>query len=227
LINVNDFFVFINTICNKDEQGGFSIPQFNSAIPVVTGQFIDRCIKDLRAYQVGQNKNYALIARRERSLFDLIVTSNVSISTLGKGTLPNDWYDTKAINYKYITQNPLSVKTYPVREVGADEFAACNVSQLNVPKKKQAVAAYYNQVLNVLPTDLGQVELIYYKAATAPVWAFTIENNEPVYDSANSVNIPLSPQDNNDLAFMFCQYLGLAIKDEFIEQFAQAEEPKH
>lgn len=227
MINVDSFFEFINTVTNKTESGGFSIPQFNSALPVVVGQFTDRCIKELRAYQLGQNKNYALIARRERSLFDLIVTSNVTISTLGKGTLPSDWYDTKSINYKYITQNPLTVKTYPIREVGADEFAQSNVSQLNVPTKKHAVATYYNQVLNVLPTDLGRVELIYYKQAAAPYWAFTLLNNEPVYDAANSVNIPLSPQDNNDLAFMFCQYLGLAIKDEFIEQFAQQEEPKH
>lgn len=227
MINVNDFKVFVETLVNKDETGFFNVPQFNSALPVVTGQFIDRCIKDLRAYQVGQNKNYALIARRERSLFDLILTSNVTISTLGSGTLPNDWYDTKAINYKYITQNPLTVKTYPVREVGADEFAQSDVSQLNIPTKKHAVATYYNQVLHVLPKDLGRVELIYYKQAENPYWAYTLLNNEPVYDAANSVNIPLSPQDNNDLAFMFCQYLGLAIKDEFIEQFAQQEEPKH
>lgn len=227
MINIQDFKSLVENIVNKDENSAFSVKQFNDTIELITWQYIDKCVKEIRTYQLGQNKNFALVAKCERALFDLIVTSNVSINSTGAGTLPTDWYDTKGINYKYITQNPLTVKTYPVREVTADEFAQSQISQLIVPNKKHAVATYYNQVLHVLPKDLGNVELIYYKEAATPYWAFTLVNNEPVYDAANSVNIPLSPQSNNELAFMFCQYLGLAIKDEFIEQFSQAEEQKH
>jgi len=227
MIDINSFKVLIETITNKSENGGYSIPQFNDAIEAVTWQYIDKCIKELRAYQLGNNKNFALIAKCERALFDLIVTSNVSISSLGVGSLPNDWYDTKGINYKYVKQNPLTVKTYPIREVSADEFAQFSISQLIAPTKKHPIATYYNQVLNVLPKDLGRVELIYYKEAATPYWGWIIQDNEAVYDASTSVDIPLSPQSNNELAFMFCQYLGLSIKDEFIEQFSQAEEGKH
>ena len=227
MINVNEFKEFVDTITNKDENGGFSVPQFNIALPVVVFQYIDRCMKFLRDYQVGTNKNFALVAKYERALFDLIVKTNVSVSATGLASLPIDWYDTKGVNYNYVTQNPLTVTPYPIREVEAQEFSQYESSQLNKPNKKHAIVTYLNGTLKFSPKDLGNAEFIYYKEAPAPVWGFTIVNNEAVYDSTTSVDIPLSPQTNNDLAFMFCQYLGLAIKDQYVENFAQQEETKH
>lgn len=226
MININDFFNFIDSITNKQEGGGFSVPQKNSVLPVVTYQYIDKCIKTIRDYQLGQNKNFALVAKCERALVDLVVKSDVNISALGIANLPTDWYDTKGVNYNYITQNPLTKVPYPIMEVTASEFSSFESSQLNKPSKKEAIVTYYDGILRFSPKDLGKAEFIYYIQAPDPVWGFTMVNNEPVYNPSTSVNIPLSPQSNNDLAFLFCQYLGLAIDDSFIKQFGQGEEAK-
>ena len=225
MINVNVFFNFIGSVTNKAENGSFSIPQFNSALPIVVKQYIDKCIKTLRDYQLGQNKNFALIADAERALFDITVKSTINVSG-GIGTLPNDWDETKGINYNYTTQNPLTIVPYPVREVSADEFAQYKSSQLNTPTKKHAIATYYDNTIRFAPSDILKAELLYYKSAPNPVWAFTVENGVDTYDATTSVNISLGENAINELAYMFCQYLGLSIKDSFIEQFSQRGEAK-
>ena len=223
-INVNDFLLFVNSATNKSQNGGFSTDEFNDILPTCVQQLIDKYIGAILAYQAGQNKNYALIAKYERYLVDIFKSGTISVDSTGFGILPTDWYQTRSFNYLYITQNPLTVVPKPIRET--NNIAAYTNSQLNTPSKKEAVCTYINGKVQFAPKDLGSVQIIYYKAAPDPYWGWTEQDNEQVYDAATSVNIPLSPQCNNELAYMLIQYLGLAIKDEFQEQFSQAEAAK-
>ena len=223
-INVESFRVFVNSVTNKDQNGGFSTDEYNSTLPIVVGKFIDNCIAAILAYQAGQNKNYALIAKYERYLVDIFKSGTIAVDSTGFGILPTDWYQTRNFNYLYITQTPLTVVPKPIRET--NNIAAYTNSQLNTPSKKEAVCTYINGKVQFAPKDLGSVQIIYYKAAPDPYWGWTEIDNEQVYDAATSVNIPLSTQCNDELAMLFIQYLGLAIKDEFQEQFSQAEEAK-
>ena len=232
MIDINVFWEFINTITNKDQVGGFSPAQFNSAIPVVVGIYVDKIKAKLREFQLVQNKNYALIAKYENYLLEITKRTNVSVSSFGFASLPSDWTDTRGLNYNYITQNPLSSVPYPIREVTQTDFASYVSSQLNKPEKKQAVACYYSGQLRFSPSNLGSAEIIYYYDYPDPFWAYTMVNNQETYtsgtgDNGTSVQIPLAPQCNNDLAMIFCNYLGLAIKEEWLEQFSQGEEVKN
>ena len=232
MINVNVFKVFIETISNKDENGGQSPAQFNSTLAVVVDQYIDRIIGKLREqYQVGSNKNYALIAKYERYLLEITKKTNDSIDQYGMASVPSDWSETRGLNYNYITQNPLTVIPYQIRECTQIDFAGYESSQLNRPKKKKAIVTYYPGKLKFSPKNLGTAEIIYYIVAPIPFWGYTISNTQEVYTSGTGVNgvtvqIPLAPQCMNELAMLFCQYLGLAIKEEWLEQFSQGEEAK-
>lgn len=230
-INVNEFKEFIETISNKDENGGYSVSQFNSALAVVVGAYVDKLKQSLRNYQLSPNKNYALISKYERYLLEITKKSNISVASNGLGAFPIDWNETIGLNYIYVTQNPLKAVPYPIRECTKNEFSAYEVSQLNKPTKKKALATYYDGKILFSPKDLLSAEVIYYTEYETPFWGYIVRNNQEVYTSGvgvngKSVNIPLAPQCNNDLAFMMCQYLGVSIKEAFLEQFSQQEEAK-
>ncbi len=230
MININTFKIFFeDVIANKDESGAYTPDQFNSAIAYAFNAVTDKYRAKLRAYQLGNNKNFASIPE-ETYLAELVTTSDVTISTFGVGSIPSDVIETIAWKYNYITQNPLKKVGYNIREVSKPEFTYYESSQLNTPTKKHAVVSYYDATLKFLPKDLGKAELIYFKSVT-PFWAWVLTNNEPVYTSGTGVNgttvqIPLADECKNDLAWEMCKYLGASIKEDYLEKFSQMESAK-
>lgn len=227
MIDVQSFkYFFEQVISNKDENSAYTPAQFNSALSFAFNAVTDNYRTKLRAYQLGNNKNFAAIPE-ETYLAELVITSNVNISTFGVGSIPADLVETIAWKYNYITQNPLSKVGYPIKEVTKPEFIYFDSSQLNTPTKKHAVVSYYDGTLKFLPKNLGNAELIYYKSVT-PFWGYVIENNEAVYTSGVGVNgttvqIPLADECKNDLVWEICKYLGVSIKEGILEQFSQVE----
>jgi len=232
MVNINDFRKFINALSNKDTNGAQSPDEFNSSLPVVLALYINRVKKKISDFQITQNKNYTLIAEYENTLLDIMKTSTLSINQYGVSTIPSDCIKTRGLYYNYITQNPLKVVPYQIREVSQSDFAGYGNSQLNHPKKKEAVACYLNGIMKFLPVDLGKAELVYYYDYPKPFWAYTMVNNQEEYtsgtgDNGTSVDIPLSPESINEFAIIYSQYLAAEIKEEWLEQFAQGEEAKN
>lgn len=232
MINVNDFKEFINSISLKDANGGQSPADFNSTLNVVVGQFIDKLKSKVREFQLIPNKNYAIIAKYERYLLEIIKKSPVTINQYGYGNLPTDWAETKGLNFNFISGFPAEQVPYPIREVTQTDMASYERSQLNTPHKKEAVAAYYDGKIRVAPKNIGLIEMIYYINYPAPFWAYTMVNGQETYtsgtgDNGITVQIPLPGQCNNDLAYAFCRALGVAIKEDWLEQYGLGEEAKN
>lgn len=230
MINVQEVkYFFEQVLANKDENSSYTPAQFNSALAFAFNAVTDNYRAKLRAYQLGNNKNFAAIPE-ETYLSELVTSSNVTISTYGVGSIPSDVIETINWKYNYITQTPLKKVGYPIKEVTRPEFTYFESSQLNAPTKKHAVVSYYDGTLKFLPKDLGKAELIYFKSVT-PFWAYTIVNNKAVYTSGVGVNgttvqIPLAAECKNDLVLEICKYLGVSIKEGELEQFSQAEAAK-
>lgn len=233
MISVNDFKEFIETISNKDSNGAQSPAQFNYTLAVVVGQYIDKLKLKIREFQLVPNKNYALIAKYERYLLEIISKANLVVNPYGYAPMPSDWAETKGLNYNFITGSiPPTQVPYQIREATNTDFAAYESSQLNQPTKKGAVATYYPGQLKVLPKNIGLVEIIYYINYTTPFWAYTMVNNQETYtsgvgDNGATVQIPLPDLCMEELASNFCKYLGVEIKEEWLEKFSREEEAKN
>jgi hypothetical protein len=222
-------YFFEQVLANKDENASYTPAQFNSALAFAFSALTDKYRSKLRAYQLGNNKNFAAIPE-ETYLAELVATLNVSISTFGVGSIPSDVIETINWKYNYITQNPLKKVGYPIKEVTKPEFVYFESSQLNTPTKKHAVVSYYDGTLKFLPKDLGSAELIYYKSVT-PFWGYTVVNNKPAYTTGvgfngTTVQIPLADECKNDLVWEICKSLGISIKEGELEQIAQMEAAK-
>lgn len=222
MISVNDFRILIDTISLKDENGSLSPAQFNSTLAAVVGQYIDGLKAKVREYQLIQNKNYTIIAKYELYLLELIKTDTLVVNQYGYATLPSDWAETKGLNYNFITQNPLGKVPYPIRECTQPDFSALESSQLNQPSKKAAIATYFPGQVKFSPKSIGLAEVIYYKKYTNPVWGYTIQNGQETYNALTSVNIPVAEQAMEELAKIFCDYLGIEIKDPWIADFGKS-----
>lgn len=232
MININAFRDFINALSNKETNGAQSPTEFNASVPVVLGLYINNVKKKIREFQLVQNKNYTLIAEYENTLLDIMKTSTLSVNQYGVATIPTNCITTRGLYYNYITQNPLKVVPYQIREVSQSDFPKYGNSQLNKPTKKEAVACYLDGIIKFYPVDIARAELVYYYDYPAPFWAYTMVNNQETYtsgtgDNGTSVDIPLSPESLNEFAIVYSQYLAAEIKEEWLEQFAQGEEAKN
>jgi hypothetical protein len=84
----------------------------------------------------------------------------------------------------------------------------------------------FDTIFKVYPQTIGTVNLTYIREPVTPVWAFTIANNEQVYDSGNSVDFELPYQFKDDLIWNICSLLGVTVRQADLVQAGQALNPR-
>lgn len=238
MINIDKFKTFLYTVANKSGKGTLTPVQFDS--------ITERALYAWTNNQLSNQKQYNQEAKSQTS-FELDTISiekvhhlkeNRSIRVvdgmmgLPEGTntdvnsviMPTMWFPSR-MTHKY--QSNGVVKTKPITIVKDFEWALNLDSNIVAPTKAHAIANYQSNYLLIEPSDsIILINFVYARNPLTPIWAYTVTNNRPVYDSANSVNIDAPESAFNEIAMLALEFLGIRIREEELVQAALGMENK-
>jgi hypothetical protein len=213
-MNVNDMYLICQYAVNKAQNGYLTPSNFNLIINQAQVSYQDYLLGEFSQYQYGRPQariNYSQNENIRQRLAPLIVVdSSLVINGSGKASYPSDYVQADAIRttqfdrIKYVQQDSL----YSYYNSKIDPIAT-NPIYLLEPTGFQ----FY-------PITLGNAFLTYVKNAPQIVWAYTLVNNRPVYDSATSVQPVWDNVDLLEIIARGLKLIGLNLQDGQVQQYA-------
>ena len=76
----------------------------------------------------------------------------------------------------------------------------------------------------VYPASITSIKLSYVRKPVDPEWAYTIVNNEEVYDAGSSQDFELLETTHLEIVMLILQMMGVSINMLQVTQYAQAME---
>jgi len=145
-------------------------------------------------------------------LANFIVPGYNMIFNNGSASLPNDYIFDIALNS--------SPSGGVIKRVDLDKYADYTKSTIDAPTNNNPIYVELSDSLQVTPR-LGNAYLTYYREPKQVLWAYTLVNNRPVYDPANSVQFEWDSTEIMRLTSRVLFYMGVSIRDGELEQAAQ------
>lgn len=209
-VNINEFKVFCDFVSNKVQSGNAVTPiQFNSVANRAQMQLFER---DYNIFVASDTVTEYL------QLF--LANKSLLINNFGQALYPNNFQHTSSMRSYYIPESGDGYEV-PVDKENNFDFAKLQRSQLFIPTKQFPKFSEFSTYFDFLPKNLGIAQLDYFKTPVAPVWGYTIVNNEEVYDPATSTNFEWDDFATNEVAAMYLSLIGVNLKDAELGKFAE------
>lgn len=205
-MNINQGYQFVQFLANQTQSGGIKPLDFNLASERAQIQLF---------YTERQRWQDTQIITDALSPFLSLVP--LAIAANGKASYPTDYAGTSSVrHYYYLKSSTIKNPKYievDVDEVNDNAIADVLSSQIVMPTKRYPRIAYYDNYMQFFPKDLASANFTYLREPKTPVWAYKIVNNNPVYDSQNSVDWEFLDQYHNAIVMIICEYLGINIRE--------------
>lgn len=223
-MDVNTAYQIIQFIVNKQQTGNATPARVNLAMRVANALLWKRYNGIPEEWQPGMplSKIAFSVATNVEKVMELFKeTAHLYINEDGISSKPGDFIRESTLTF--ITQGSDGTTQYvPVDICNDQEFAERRNSFVVGADKDNPACRFLATTIEFAPKDLINVDMIYLRMATVPVWAFTLVDNRPVYDSLNSVD-PEWPDDIvNDFIMLSCQQLGINMQSELLYQAMQS-----
>lgn len=228
-MDINKLYVYIGkTIANKAQTGNLTPADFNSLIPRAFSQWTYKTYDDMtdgRGWQSHQTVTDDL-------RFLLVRNKIMQVSSDGSLNVPEDYLHLSSINYNYsrLYKGKTITKLKPVDIVRDNERSAFTNSEIYAPlldSKKYVIASFFDTYLQFYPSDIGRVEFTYLRKPKDPVWAFKVENNRPVYDKDNSIDLEAPDEAVDEIAMIALSLLGINLRDQELISFSEAQKAQN
>jgi hypothetical protein len=234
--NIWDVYQYNLTRLNK-EQSGRSLTQdeFNRVIPVAVYEYFKQKIGLPEAYQVGMPlspQQWQLTQKISDDCRHLLVWMGgpdkqmLKMDTYGVANVPTDYVAFSSCyfpqQYKKNcddtpTEKPRTIEFLP-DAVWADRLS----SPVKKPTEKYPVAKWFGNKIQFAPSTLGYVHFTYLREPVEPFLAVTEDdNNDYVYDAANSVQIEFPKICLPDIANMVLNTMAQQIQSPLFIQTSQ------
>lgn len=102
-----------------------------------------------------------------------------------------------------------------------DELGDRITNPIKKPTSKYPVVAFFDTFIQFYPKDLGFCNFTYLRMPATPIWAYTIVNDEPVYDPLNSVELEWPSIAHTDIANAVLKYASLNLREYNMYQSSQ------
>lgn len=156
---------------------------------------------EYKKYLINQESSDSLIVFKTDPL-TIVVDSN------GKYTKPAGVLHVDAIRAPYMDTEVEVVR------VEDDRLANHLNSTYDNPTAEFPIYTEYKAYIQFNPKDLTEALLVYLKALTPAKWAYTLVNDRPVYDNANSVQPLWRENDIDEVIYLCGTDLGLNLRDQ-------------
>lgn len=231
-MTLEEIYNFIKFIGDKDYNGNYFRPaQFNSALQGANIDLYHQASGLPAEYQPGSpiarqhfeinQKSLDEVRNFKGHVYDQALTS-------GKFTLPAAYVYHDSVSYKYqrnVDGTPTTLYR-PVEILTENQLAARLGSWRKQPTTKNPVAVYRSSELQVYPATISAVDFHYYRMPVQPVFAYTIVNDDLVYDSGSSTEVEWPEVRHMDLIRIMLSYLGINLSHEMLVQYAEMQKQK-
>lgn len=206
--SINDLYNYVNFLANKNQSGNITPAQFNLAVQRCQQEFIN---KEFRLWQTTREVTDALAP--------LLVYTIISPDTSGEAAYPDDYMHVSSIRALWFRNG----KGVPVeiREITDDDAGDLLMSPIVQPTTKYPAMTYYADYMQFYPKEINTIQFTYFRYPPVPVWAYTMVNNRPVYDSSNSIQLEVRSEYQNEIAEMICSQFGIFLRDQSLIQYAE------
>lgn len=215
-MTVNEVYLLMQYIVNKNQSGYLSPSQFNLVINQGQRSYEEFLLGQFQGYAPGRpipRVQYGNNETTRQRLTPLIYGYRLAIDSQGKSPYPGDYIATDAMTSIYNFQR--------VRFVQQDALYSFYNSKID-PIATNPIFLIKDTGFQFYPTTLGQADLSYVRKAPNMVWGYTTDvNSRPVYSAAHSTQ----PVWNDDAMFEIIvralALVGVNLQLGVVIQFAQ------
>ncbi len=239
MINIDKFRTFVYLVANKNGRGTLTPSQFDSATERALYVYTNNQVSNQKQYQPDRPVSQTSLDLDQASIDrlrhlkeirtirvidgEMAIPDGVNVD-VNSEIMPEYWTHSR-LSHKF--QSHGNIVTQPIEVVNDNQWAVKLGSSIVTPTKKRAVANYQSNKVLIEPSNLiNLVTLAYIRVPNTPKWAYTLLNNRPVYDPANSVDIDAPKSAFNEIAMIALEFIGIRIREPELVQAAAGLENK-
>lgn len=203
---------------NKDQNGYVEGDQFNLLAPIAQLSVLNDRIGNIKKYQVSHpvpEVGFSISQKSREEIRPLMTKPTTTAVSSGIAAYPAGWL-------YYNTIQTAAGKQ--VKEVTEDQILELNNSAIMPPNTMFPKFVMHSDGIYVYPASITSIKISYVRKPATPIWAFTISNNEEVYDAGNSQDFELAETTHLEIVTIILQLMGLSINLLQVTQFAAAME---
>ena len=233
MINIDKFKKFVDFASNKNGRGTIPPSQFDISAERSVVSWTNKQVGDVdvRNPNLAIDRNQVAMEkirhlkefRKFRVTNGLFKTPNgVDVTDINTDIAPKYWFLSALshnILYKDINGNPISEpREFDI--IKDSEYAMRMRSRIKPPTLKHPISVLRSEDFKVAPTTVQIVELVYAREPITPLWAYTMSNGRPLYNSATSKDLDAPESAFNEIAAIYLGYMGIHIRENDLVTYA-------
>jgi hypothetical protein len=213
---------YVEYLVRKNTSGTLTPAQFNLIINRASrNEFVNR-VGNPHQYAPGKpipQMGFQITQKITEDVKVFQTNANLILNAQGRANYPADLaYTIDGLGYK--SQKSGKAVFIPIETIDKEKEYYRMSSSIVAPDKSNPIAIFENTYLQVHPINISNISFPYLRYPKDAVWAFTLVNNRPVFDPANSVDLEWEDLVVNDIIMKALQSIGISIKDAEVLSFA-------
>jgi hypothetical protein len=219
-MTVDEIYQWVNLELNKSQTGGTLNPEeFNLALKWANQQYFKTKYGLPETYTPGTPlppQAWSITQENIDALSPFLKGKGgrdypaLKVDIDGRASIPPDYVHVSSVRYGNKAVEVLS------NDVLGDRLS----SALVYPSEKYPICTFYGGYIQFHPVSLGFVNFDYLRMPETPVWAYTVVNDQAVYNSNASIQLEWNPIYHIDIANLTLQYAANNLRDQLAMQMA-------
>lgn len=212
-MTINEAYLFTQFVSNKKQNGYIKPDDWNTLAPIMQLSLINDRLGNVKRYRPGEPVppwGFGLTQKTREELRPISVKPTTTPVVAGLAAIPADYlyYDTVTAGGKNVI------------EVTEDEIAELNNNTIIPPSTQFPYFTIHSEGIFVYPTSITSIALSYIRKPATPVWAYTIVNDEPIYDAGSSQDFEVSPGAQLEIVMLILQAVGVSLNLQEVLQYS-------
>lgn len=214
-------FVKLTGFITRKNKGEYRSPsEITSTINLVQIKYFDDLLPDVH---VKKNGYYEENAKVMAKLYPFKKVAALAIDTDGKADYPEGFVYPSSMRKKMLIQKKcgtanLETKYLPVRMIDDDKLNHVLTSKIIGPKEhKRAYFCMYSDHIKCFPESLKEADFTYLRRPVDVVYATTIVNGRPEYNSAGSTQLEWPEITHFEIMMRVLQIFGVHMREQDLQ----------
>ena len=211
---IDQVYQLVQYVSNKEQRGNITPSNYNTLAEMAQREFVSRRLGNLK--QIDRNGlplyGYEQSWRVHEDLQQMIAgPEEIVIGSDGTFSYPVDYVHVDSVQ---------TLDNRPVQRITNDQYPSLKRSQLIAPSVYYPVIIFRHPKGFVDPKEIGSIMMSFLRHPPKPVWAYTVENDSPVYDEAGSTDFTVNYINANELAMIILGHVGINLSAEQVTSYA-------
>lgn len=224
-ININRFKIAFDALMERTDRGQLPVNKFNALLNMAQRQAYKNKIGNPEEYQYGRPLPRTGGVQVTQKISDDLAPFQTDPIPLTKTGLFFQFPSGTSymLSVDYINT---SGEVKPVERVNRDEVGVLLKNSVVTPTFDNPIYEQFNKKFKVYPASINKVSSVFYNSPPDAIWAYTIINDAPVYDSTKSVDLLWDDEMFNELISNLLSLIGMSLKDGMAVQYAETAQNK-